>query len=301
MSITIVEVGPRDGLQNESQPLSIDTRVELIKKLQASGLQKIEAGAFVSPKWVPQMAGTDKVMQALQTSRNPSSTTIFSALTPNLQGFQAAMAAKVQEVAVFTAASESFTQKNIKASIAASIERFKPLCDQAKALGIPVRGYISCVVHCPYEGFIQPHAVVQVIEQLQELGCYQLSLGETTGRATAKHIRALLDAATKNIPASQLAGHFHDTFGQGLANVLASLEFELTTFDASVAGLGGCPYSPGASGNLATEDLVYLLEGLGLNTGIDLQALAETGQWISTVLNKPNGSKAGTALSSPKP
>lgn len=294
--VKVFEVGARDGLQNLTTTLPVKTRVELIQRLAKAGLNHIEAGAFVSPKWVPQMEHTDLVLKELAELDQPAPA-IFSVLVPNMKGLEAALESGVKEIAVFTAASETFNNRNINASIAQSLERFKPLCTLAKKSGIQVRGYVSCAVHCPYEGFISPTQVLQTTSSLLELGCYEVSLGDTTGRATANQIKTLLQTLSPHIPLHQLAGHFHDTFGQGLANVFAALNEGLRTFDSSVAGLGGCPYSPGASGNLASEDLVYLLHGLGFTTGIDLKTLASVGAWISAQLEQDHGSKAGMALS----
>ena len=276
--VRIVEVGPRDGLQNEKTTVDIDTKVALINRLSEAGLSTIEAGSFVSPKWVPQMAGSDQVFSQL-----PKHTaTTYTALTPNIQGLERAIASGVREVAVFAAASESFSQKNINCSIAESIERFKPLAEKALANDLRVRGYISCVVGCPYEGTV-------------DMGCYEVSLGDTVGTGTPATIELLLNRLLVDIPASKLAVHLHDTYGQALANVLRALQMGISVIDSSVAGLGGCPYAEGASGNLATEDLVYLLDGLGIDHGVDLTKLIAAGNFISQKLNRINGSKVGLA------
>lgn len=289
--VKIIEVGPRDGLQNEKTAVDVDTKVALINRLTEAGLRTIEAGSFVSPKWVPQMAGSDQVFDQL-----PMHTAItYSALTPNIQGLERAIACGVREVAVFAAASESFSQKNINCSIAESIERFKPLTEEALANGLRVRGYISCVLGCPYEGTVDVEAVSAIANQLLDMGCYEVSLGDTIGTGTPATIESLLNRLLVSIPASKLAVHLHDTYGQALANVLRALQMGITVIDSSVAGLGGCPYAKGASGNLATEDLVYLLDGLGIDHGVDLTKLIAAGNFISQKLNRRNGSKVGIA------
>jgi hydroxymethylglutaryl-CoA lyase len=290
--VSIVEVGARDGLQNEKTPLSVTDRVSLIDALSSTGLRRIEAGSFVSPKWVPQMANSDAVISTIARKEG----VIYSALTPNMRGFDDALAAGVNEVAVFGAASESFSQKNINCSIEQSIERFTPVIEAAKAAGLPVRGYVSCVLGCPYEGKIDPQAVLDVSKTLLALGCYEVSLGDTIGVGTPKGTSQLLSLMLSQIPAKQLALHMHDTFGQGLANVLIALQHGIATFDGSVAGLGGCPYAKGASGNLATEDLVYMLQNMDIETGVDLQKLIKVGHNISIKLDRQNGAKSGKAL-----
>ena len=291
-AVTIVEVGPRDGLQNESQTLTTALRVELIDRLAQCGIPVIEAGSFVSPKWVPQMAGTDEVLAGI----NALPGTRYPVLVPNLQGFELAVAAGATEFALFTAASESFSRKNTNCSIAESIERLAPVAQQANAAGLPVRAYVSCVLGCPYEGEIEASAVVAICEQLMQMGCAEISLGDTIGTGTPAAANALVREVEVVTPISQLAVHFHDTYGQALANILACLDAGIRIIDSSVSGLGGCPYARGASGNVATEDVVYMLDGLGLDTGIDLQALAITGDWVSKQLKRPNNSKAGVAL-----
>lgn len=291
-SVRIVEVGPRDGLQNEKQVVPTATKVELIARLGRAGLKSIEATSFVSPKWVPQMGDNAEVMATIE--RLPG--VDYPVLTPNFKGFEAALAAGAKEVAVFTAASEAFSQKNTNCSIAESLTRFEPVLAAAAQAGIKVRGYVSCVVGCPYEGAVAPEAVAAVAGQLMAMGCYEVSLGDTIGVATPGQTRRMLDAVIKQVPVSKLAGHFHDTYGMAIANIYAALEAGVAVFDSSVAGLGGCPYAKGATGNVATEDVVYLLNGLGLETGIDLLTLVETAHWISGQLGRPCGSRVGAAM-----
>jgi hydroxymethylglutaryl-CoA lyase len=290
--VRIVEVGPRDGLQNEAQPVSLDAKVQLIESLAAAGLATIEAGSFVSPKAVPQMADSADVFAAIE--RRPG--VRYAALTPNLRGLERALAAGADEVAVFAAASEAFSQHNINCDIATSLQRFEPVMQAAADAGLPVRGYVSCVLGCPYSGVVAPAAVAQVTRELLQMGCYEVSLGDTLGSGTAGGMRRLLDQLLDEFPARQLAVHCHDTYGQALANILLALQYGISTVDASVAGLGGCPYAPGASGNVATEDVVYLLNGLGIETGIDLAQLAATGQSISSALGRASASRTGRAL-----
>ena len=290
--VRIVEMGPRDGLQNEKQIVSTDTKVELIARLGAAGLPAIEAASFVSPRWVPQMGDAADVMARIE--RRPGVS--YPVLTPNLQGFEAALAAGATEVAVFGAASESFSRKNINCSIAESLVRFEPVMAAAQAAGIRVRGYVSCVLGCPYEGEISPEAVASVAATLFEMGCYEVSLGDTIGAGTPGKTRRMLDAVARRVPVDKLAGHYHDTYGQAVANVYASLEAGVACFDSAVAGLGGCPYAPGASGNVATEDVVYMLDGLGIETGISLDALVDTAGWISERLGRPPASKVARAV-----
>lgn len=289
--VVIIEVGPRDGLQNEKQVINVETKVELIERLAMAGLRNVEAGAFVSPKWVPQMAASDEVLAKIKRREGVS----YPVLTPNMKGYEGAHAAKADTIAVFGAASESFSQKNINASIAESLERFKPVVDAAKADGVRVRGYVSCVLGCPYEGEIPLDNVVRVSKALYDMGCYEISLGDTIGVGTAGKVRAMLRAVANEVPIDALAGHFHDTYGQAVANVYTALEEGVRTFDSSVSGLGGCPYAPGASGNVATEDIVYMLEGSGLDTGANLDALIEISQWISGKLNRHPASKVTLA------
>ncbi len=290
--VQIVEVGPRDGLQNEKTNLSVDDKINLINALTKTGLKRIEAGSFVSPRWVPQMANSDEVLMGIDRADG----NIYSALTPNMKGFELAMAAGTQEIAVFGAASESFSQKNINCSIAESLERFTPVLEAAKEKGIPVRAYVSCVLGCPYEGDIDVSDVVKVSETLLEMGCYEVSLGDTIGVGTPLKTKRLLDACFSSIPKEKIAVHFHDTYGQALANALTALDFGVRTFDSSVAGLGGCPYANGASGNVASEDLIYMLHNMGVDTGVSLPALIQVGQNISTKLARPNGAKVGLAV-----
>ncbi len=289
--VRIVEVGPRDGLQNESKIVATATKIDLIQRLAASGLQAVEATSFVSPKWVPQMADAAEVMAGLTREGDVR----YPALVPNLAGYERARAAGVEEIAIFGAASEAFSQRNINASIAESIERFRLVAERASADQMPMRGYVSTVLGCPYQGHVPLSDVVRVVQALVELGCYEISLGDTIGAGTPKQARAMLDAVASEVPIANLAVHFHDTRGQALANVYACLDGGVRTVDASVAGLGGCPYAEGASGNLATEDLAFMLDGLGLQTGVDLDALIETGRWISAELGRVNGSKTGLA------
>jgi hydroxymethylglutaryl-CoA lyase len=291
--VKVVEVGPRDGLQNEpGGMLDAKVKANLIDQLAAAGLTHIEAAAFVHPKWVPQMANSAQVLKLITTHKHVS----YSALTPNMRGLERAIEAGVNEVAVFGAASESFSQRNTNCSIAESINRFEPVVQMALDAGLKVRGYVSVVIDCPYEGEVAPTAVASIAQQLIHMGCYEVSLGDTIGTATPSRMLHMLEAVSHNIPISNLAGHCHNTYGQALANVLCMLEAGVTTFDSSVAGLGGCPYAKGASGNLATEDLVYMLHGLGIHTGISLDRLARVGQSISDLLGRPNGSHAGPAM-----
>ncbi|WP_226456422.1 hydroxymethylglutaryl-CoA lyase [Pseudomonas sp. AF03-9] len=289
--VRLVEVGPRDGLQNEAQPISVADKVQLVDALSAAGLSYIEVGSFVSPKWVPQMAGSAEVFAQIQ--RKPGVT--YGALAPNLRGFDDALAAGVKEVAVFAAASEAFSQRNINCSISESLERFAPIMAAAKQHGISVRGYVSCVLGCPYESEIAPEQVAAVARELYAMGCYEVSLGDTIGTGTAGATRRLFEVVGAQVPRDKLAGHFHDTYGQAIANIYASLLEGIHVFDSSIAGLGGCPYAKGASGNVATEDVLYLLNGLGIDTGIDLQALIRAGEQISHVLGRPTGSRVAKA------
>ena len=289
--VSIFEVGARDGLQNEV-PVTTADKLKLITQLSDAGVKRIEAGSFVSPKWVPQMADSDVVLQQLKRQTG----VVYSALTPNLKGFELALAAGADEVAIFGAASESFSQKNINCSIDESIERFVPLMEAAKQHGVAVRGYVSCVLGCPYEGDIAVSDVARVSEILYKMGCYEISLGDTIGVGTPTKARQMLDAVAKVVPIDKLALHFHDTYGQALANILACLDTGISVFDTSVAGLGGCPYAKGASGNLATEYLVFMLHGMGIDTGIDLTKLALAGDTISRVLGRTNGSKVANAI-----
>ena len=290
--VKIVEVGPRDGLQNEKQIVPTEIKIELIDRLAEAGVRVIEATSFVSPKWVPQMADNAAVMQGIK--RHPAA--VYPVLTPNLQGFDSAIQAGASEVAIFAAASESFSRKNINCSIAESLKRFEPILSVASSLDIKVRGYVSCVVGCPYEGEILPEQAASVAKTLFDMGCYEVSLGDTIGVGNPSSIQRLIEACARQIPVEKLAGHYHDTYGMAIANIYASLQMGMAIFDSSIAGLGGCPYAQGASGNVATEDVVYLMQGLGIETGIDLATLASIGDWISSALNRPNGAKAGRAL-----
>jgi hydroxymethylglutaryl-CoA lyase len=290
--VKIVEVGPRDGLQNEAGPmLDANVKANLIEQLAATGLRHIEAAAFVHPIWVPQMANSSEVLA--QVKRLPHVS--YSALTPNLRGLERALDAGVNEVAVFAAATEKFSQRNTNCSIVEGLARFEPVVKTALEAGLKVRGYVSVVIDCPYEGPVRPEAVAQISHQLQQMGCYEISLGDTIGTATPARMLDMLEAVQNYVPASQLAGHCHDTYGQALANVMVMLQAGVSSFDSSVAGLGGCPYAQGASGNLATEDLVYLLHGLKIETGVSLDQLVKVGHDISQLLGRPNASKAGIA------
>ena len=291
-SVRIVEVGPRDGLQNEAQPISVEVKVKLVELLAEAGLGCIETGSFVNPKWVPQMAGSEEVFSSL---RRVAGVT-YSALTPNLKGFERALESAVSEVAVFTAASESFTRKNTNCSIDESLSRASELMTAARANNVPVRGYVSCVVGCPYEGVIAPAKVAEVASKLVDLGCYEISLGDTIGVATPASTEAMLSTVLQAVPADKLAVHLHDTYGQALANIYAALQMGVAVVDSSVAGLGGCPYAKGASGNVATEDVVYLLNGLGIAHGVELGKLVQAGQFICDSLGRENGSKVAIAL-----
>ena len=290
--VKIVEVGPRDGLQNEKVMVATNIKVELIHRLCNAGLSVIEATAFVSPKWVPQMADASDVMARIL--RKPGVT--YPVLAPNLKGLEAAIAAGATEVAVFGAASESFSQKNINCSIAESLDRFRPVVAAARDANIAVRGYVSCVLGCPYEGEIAPQKVTDVAKALFDMGAYEISLGDTIGTGTPGKAQAMIEAVANQVAIEKLAAHFHDTYGQALANLLAVLQMGVATIDSSVAGLGGCPYAKGASGNVATEDVVYMLNGLGIETGVDLEKLAETGSWITGKIGRQSGSKANLAL-----
>ncbi len=291
-SVRIVEVGPRDGLQNEKQPIDAAVKIELIERLTNAGLNYIEAGSFVSPKWVPQMAGSDEVFTGVKRQDGVT----YAALTPNLKGFERAADVNATEVAVFTAASEAFTKKNTNCSIAESLERIAPLIEAAKEKNLPVRGYVSCVVGCPYDGEIDPATVGDIAKKLIDMGCYEVSLGDTIGVGTPASVSAMLEACLEIIPADKLAVHLHDTYGQALANIYAALELGIAVIDSSVAGLGGCPYAKGASGNVATEDVVYMLNGLGIESGVQLDALIEAGDFICKQLDRSNGSKVASAI-----
>ena len=288
----LVDVGPRDGLQNEKQPVPAAVKIELVHRLQAAGLKEIEVTSYVSPKWVPQMADNHAVMQGIQ--RQPG--VRYSVLTPNLKGFEAALLDKPDEIVVFGAASEAFSQKNINCSIAESIERFAPVVAAAKAAGIYVRGAMSCTVGCPYEGEVPPERVAYLAGLMAGIGVQHVGVADTIGVGTPRKVQAAIEATLKHFALDEISGHFHDTYGQALANTLAALELGVWQFDTSVAGLGGCPYAKGATGNVATEDVVYLLHGMGIETGIDLDALVDAGAWISEQLGRPSGSRVGRAL-----
>lgn len=290
--IKIVEVGPRDGLQNEPVPVTTEIKLELIDRLADCGLPVVEATSFVSPKWVPQMADQREVMHGI--TKRPG--VRYPALVPNMKGFESALECGVEEIAVFAAASETFSQKNINCSIAESIERFIPVLEAAQRHDIAVRGYVSCVLGCPYEGAIAPEAVAEVAHRLYDLGCYEISLGDTIGVGTPLKAQRMVDVVSERVPVEFLAAHFHDTYGQALANLYAVLQVGIATIDSSVSGLGGCPYAPGAAGNVATEDVVYMLDGLGIETGVDLERLAETGRWICGVLGRSSASRVAMAL-----
>lgn len=289
--VKIVEVGPRDGLQNEV-PVSIEDKVALINNLSQTGLSVIEAGSFVSPKWVPQMAGSADIYAQI----NKVDGINYPALTPNMKGYEAAVAAGVKEVAIFGAASEAFSQKNINCSIAESLQRFEPIMERAEQDGIKVRGYVSCVLGCPYEGAVAVEKVVEVAQKLYEMGCYEISLGDTIGVGTPEKAKLMLASVAQAVPMEKLAVHFHDTYGQAIANIYACLELGVSVIDSAVAGLGGCPYAKGASGNVASEDVVYMLNGLGIEHGVNLQKLAQTGQQICKALGKPGNSKVAAAM-----
>lgn len=291
--VTLVEVGPRDGLQNEAAPINIAAKILLIEQLAEAGLTRIEAGAFVNPKWVPQMADSEAVFAGIK--RKPGVT--YSALTPNLKGFERALAAGANEVAVFAAASEAFSQKNLNCSVDESLARFGEVARAAQQHNIPLRGYISCVLGCPYSGEVDPALCVNIAQQLLELGCYEISLGDTIGTGNPASTQRLLSALLTVIDKQKLAVHMHDTYGMAIANIHTALHYGISVVDASVAGLGGCPYAQGATGNVATEDVIYLLNGLGIKHGVDLKTLINVGNNICKHINKPNNSKVATALS----
>lgn len=284
--VKIVEVGARDGLQNESTPLTVADRLSLIRQLVRAGFKSIEVGSCVSPKWVPQMAGSTELYEQVL-SEYLDTDISFSLLTPNIKGYEMARSVGCREVAIFTGASESFTKKNINCTIHESLERFADIMSYAKQDGVKVRGYVSCMVDCPYEGAIDPQAVADVTQKLFEMGCYEVSLGETIGTATPDRVKAAWQACLERVPADKLAGHFHNTYGMAVANVYASLQMGIGIFDSSIAGLGGCPYAKGASGNVATEDLYYLLSGMGYETGIDVDEMMLASRDIMARLNKP--------------
>ena len=290
--VRLVELGPRDGLQNEKQTVPAAVKIALVHRLQAAGLKEIEVTSYVSPKWVPQMADNHEVMAGIQ--RLPG--VRYSVLTPNLKGFEAALQDQPDEIVVFGAASEAFSQKNINCSIAESIERFAPVVQAARDAGIAVRGAMSCTVGCPYEGDIKPEAVARLARLMKDIGVQRVDVADTIGVGTPLKVQRAIDAALQHFGTDAVSGHFHDTYGQALANTLAALEMGIWNFQSSVAGLGGCPYAKGATGNVATEDLVYMLHGLGIDTGIDLDALIDAGQFISDFLGRPTHSRAGKAI-----
>jgi hydroxymethylglutaryl-CoA lyase len=290
--VKIVEVSPRDGLQNEKEFVPTDIKIELVNRLAAAGFPNIEATSFVSPKWVPQMADAAELMAGI--SRRPG--LVYSVLTPNLKGFEAARAAGADEVVIFGAASEAFSQKNINCSIAESIARFEPVAAAAKEAGLRLRGSISCALGCPYQGEVPVQAVVDVAQRYLALGCDEIDVADTIGVGTPKRVREVMGAVTAVVDPTRVSGHFHDTYGQSLANILAALETGISIFHASVAGLGGCPYAKGATGNVATEDVLYLLRGLDIETGIDFDAVVDIGQWMSAQLNRKSSSRAGNAV-----
>lgn len=290
--VELVEVGPRDGLQNEKEKVSVHSRVQLIEMLAEAGMRNIEAGSFVSPKWVPQMADTDKVLAAL----HPKAGVRYQVLTPNMKGFEAALAAGAREIAIFGAASETFSQKNINCSIEESIQRFEPIAKAARENGITVRGYVSCVLGCPYEGEIDTSVVARVARRLFEMGAREISLGDTVGVGTPGKAQAMVEAVSKEVPVEKLAAHFHDTYGQALANILAVMEKGVAVVDSSVAGLGGCPYAKGAAGNVASEDVLYMLNGLGIESGVDLGKLSVAGASICKTLKRQTLSRVSLAL-----
>ncbi|WP_244826780.1 MULTISPECIES: hydroxymethylglutaryl-CoA lyase [unclassified Caballeronia] len=290
--VKIVEVGPRDGLQNEKEFVATETKIELVNRLARAGIVNVESTSFVSPKWVPQMADASALMAGIERRAG----TIYSVLTPNLRGFEGALEAKADEIVIFGAASEAFSQRNINCSIAESIARFEPVAKAAKDAGLRLRGSISCALGCPYQGEVSVASVVDVVERMKALGCDEIDIADTIGVGTPKRTREVLAAASKAFPRERLSGHFHDTYGQAIGNIYAALLEGIEIFHASVAGLGGCPYAKGATGNVATEDVVYLMNGLGIQTGIDLDRLVETGDFISRAIGKPSSSRAGKAL-----
>lgn len=290
--VTLVDVGPRDGLQNEPQPVSSADKIALVHQLQQAGLRHIEVTSFVSPKWVPQMADNAQVMAGLM--RRPD--VRYSVLTPNLQGFEGALAAGADEVVIFAAASETFSQRNINCSIADSIERFRPVAQAARDHGLRVRAAVSCALGCPYEGEVPTERVTEVTQRLLDIGSHHIGIADTIGVGTAGQVRAVMEAALKHVPLAELSGHFHDTYGQALTNIFACLQLGIHQFDTSIAGLGGCPFAKGATGNVATEDVVYLLHGLGIDTGLNLDLLVDAGAAISKVLGRPPASRVARAL-----
>jgi hydroxymethylglutaryl-CoA lyase len=294
--VRLVEVGPRDGLQNEGQTVPVEVRVGLIERLADAGLTVIEAGAFVSPARVPQMAATDRVLAGL----SPRPGVRYPVLVPNLQGLETALTAGAREIAIFAAASDSFSRRNIGCSIAESLERYREVCESARERGLQVRAYVSCALGCPFQGEILPVAVRELAAALQAMGCEEIALGDTIGVGTPGKVRTLIETVAAKVPMERLACHFHDTYGQALANVMAAMETGVAVFDGAVAGLGGCPFAPGAAGNVASEDLLYMLDGLGIETGVDLEKLVEAGKFICAQLGRPTGSKVAQALAARK-
>ena len=290
--VKIVEVGPRDGLQNEKQFVPTDVKIELVNRLSAAGFRNVEAASFVSPKWVPQMADGSEVMAGIERREG----TIYSVLTPNLKGFEAALAAKADEVVIFGAASEAFSQKNINCSIAESIARFEPVAEAARQAGLRLRASISCALGCPYQGEVEPAAVVDVVKRMQALGCNEIDIADTIGVGTPRKVARVMQAVTEVADPAMIAGHFHDTYGMALANILAAMQAGISIIHSSTAGLGGCPYAKGATGNVATEDVLYMLHGMDIETGVDLDQVINTGQWISDYLQRGNASRAGKAI-----
>jgi hydroxymethylglutaryl-CoA lyase len=290
--VKLVEVGPRDGLQNEKETVAAEVKITLVERLVEAGLSKVEAASFVSPKWVPQMATSSEVMERIR--RRPG--VIYSALTPNMRGFEAALAAKADEVVIFGSASEAFSQRNINCSIAESIERFREVARAAKEHSIRLRASISCAFGCPYQGQVAPEDVADVVRRLRDLGCDEIDIADTIGVGTPGEIKAVYETVAEHYPLSQLSGHFHDTYGQALVNIYAALEIGVSIFHSSVAGLGGCPYAKGATGNVATEDVLYMLDGLGIHTGVDLDKVVDAGRFISGQLGRTASSRAGNAI-----
>ena len=294
--VKIVEVGPRDGLQNEKEFVPIETKVELINQLSNAGFPNIEAASFVSPKWIPQMAGSAEVMATIARK----SGIIYSALTPNMKGYEDALAAKTDEIVIFSAASEAFAQKNINCSIAESVERFIPVVNAAKRDGIRVRGSISCSFGCPYQGLVEPRQVAEVVKRMMDLGCDEIDIADTIGVGTPGQVAAVFEEILAFAPKELFSGHFHDTYGQSLANIYAAMEMGISIFHSSIAGLGGCPYAKGATGNVATEDVLYMLKGLSIETGIDFDAAVNIGEYITKKIGRPNASRAGRAITAKK-
>ena len=290
--VKIVEVGPRDGLQNEKDFVPIDVKVDLINQLSNAGFPNIEAASFVSPKWIPQMAGSAEVMKSI--IRKPG--IIYSALTPNIKGYEDALVAKTDEIVIFSAASEAFSQKNINCSIAESVERFAPVTTAAKQDGIRIRGSISCSFGCPYQGAVEPKQVADVVKRMMDLGCDEIDIADTIGVGTPGQVAAVFEEILAFAPKELFSGHFHDTYGQSLANIYAAMEMGISIFHSSIAGLGGCPYAKGATGNVATEDVLYMLKGLGIETGINFDAAVSIGDYITKKIGKPNASRVGRAL-----